>query len=63
MASAARAQNVPGLCGEIVIDGKKLEGVGISPDIETPASDTYRPNDARLSRGIAVLLERLKAPK
>jgi carboxyl-terminal processing protease len=42
------------------VDGKRLEGAGVSPDIEVPAKATYRTDDTQLARGKRVLLDSIR---
>jgi carboxyl-terminal processing protease len=42
------------------VDGASLEGRGVEPDIAIQAQGTYGPNDSQLTRGLAVLLDRIQ---
>jgi carboxyl-terminal processing protease len=48
---------------DLTVDGKRLEGVGVSPDVIVEAEDTYGPNDGQLRRSEELLLDRLKRGK
>ncbi len=41
------------------LDGTRLEGRGVSPDVEVAAHDTYQPDDAQLARARETLLTKL----
>ena len=43
------------------VDGAKLEGHGVDPDITVADSDTYGPNDAQLKRAVEVLASKISA--
>jgi carboxyl-terminal processing protease len=45
---------------DLALDGKRLEGVGVAPDVVVEADDTYGPNDAQLARALELLEERVK---
>jgi carboxyl-terminal processing protease len=45
---------------DLALDGKRLEGVGVSPDIVVEAADTYGTNDAQLQRALELLEDRVK---
>jgi len=47
---------------DLALDGKRLEGVGVPPDITVEASDSYGPNDRQLARALEVLEERVRQP-
>lgn len=44
---------------DLTLDGKRLEGVGVPPDVRVEAHDTYDPGDRQVQRGIEVLLGKL----
>ena len=44
------------------VDGKRLEGPGVSPDIEVPAAHAYAEQDAQLLRGEQALVDQLSRP-
>jgi carboxyl-terminal processing protease len=43
----------------ITLDGNRLEGVGVSPDVVVEAEDTYGPKDKQLARAVEVLMPKL----
>jgi len=43
---------------ELLLDGKRLEGAGIAPDVVVEAEDAYGPNDRQLRRAEEILLDR-----
>ncbi len=45
---------------DLNVDGKRLEGVGVSPDIIEKPMETYGPKDGQHNRAIEVLVNRLK---
>lgn len=45
---------------DLTLDGKRLEAIGVSPNIVVDSEDAYGPNDRQLKRGIEVLLDKLK---
>ena len=46
--------------GDVLVDGERLEGVGVAPDIEVPFDIRYAAGkDPQLDRAIEVRLERL----
>ena len=47
---------------DLELDGKRLEGVGVAPDIRVEADDSYGPNDRQFARGLDVLEEKLRQP-
>ena len=50
--------------GDVLVDGERLEGVGVAPDIEVPFDIRYAAGkDPQLDRAIEVLLERLPPVK
>jgi len=48
---------------DLSLDGVRLEGVGVSPDIPVSAEDTYGPNDKQLTKALEVLTEKLNGAK
>ena len=48
---------------DVLVDGERLEGIGVAPDIEVPFDIRYAAGkDPQLERAIEVLLERLPPP-
>src|SRR2546423_12697625 len=45
---------------DLALDGRRLEGFGVAPDVTAEPVDTYNPNDRQLERGLQVLLAKLK---
>jgi carboxyl-terminal processing protease len=45
---------------DLSVDGKRLEGSGVTPDVLVEAEDTYGPNDRQLRRGEELLIESFK---
>lgn len=45
---------------DLALDGKRLEGVGVAPDVVVEAEDPYGPNDAQLKRALDLLEEKAK---
>jgi carboxyl-terminal processing protease len=43
------------------VDGKRLEGPGVSPDVEVPIAHAYTDRDTQLLRGEEILVEQLRA--
>lgn len=49
--------------GDVLVDGERLEGVGVAPDVEVPFDIRYAAGaDPQLERAVEVLLERLPPP-
>lgn len=44
---------------DLRVDGKRLEGVGVSPDVDVDADNAYSADDKQVARGIEVLLEKV----
>lgn len=42
------------------LDGQRIEGEGIAPDVAVEAADAYGPDDRQLSRAVEILLDRLR---
>lgn len=45
---------------DLRLDGKRLEGVGVSPDIEVAGDNSYSPDDKQIAKGLEVLLDKLR---
>ena len=46
---------------DLKVDGKRLEGVGVAPDLAVEPMDSYGPDDRQLTRGIETLMRRIKS--
>jgi carboxyl-terminal processing protease len=42
------------------VDGKRLEGPGVSPDVEVPIAHAYTDKDTQLLRGEEILIEKIR---
>src|SRR5262249_36822206 len=49
--------------GGLKLDGKRLEGGGVAPDIEVAPRDTYSAGDTQLARAREVLLAKIAGVK
>jgi carboxyl-terminal processing protease len=47
---------------DLTLDGNRLEGVGVAPDVVVEAGDAYGPNDKQLAKGLEVLMSKLRTP-
>src|SRR5262249_30129513 len=45
---------------DLKVDGKRLEGVGVEPDVGVQPKDTYGPQDSQLAQAKEVLEKRLR---
>jgi carboxyl-terminal processing protease len=46
---------------DLKLDGVRLEGAGITPEIVVEANDAYSPQDRQVARGFEVLIDKIKA--